>query len=243
MAELSPALESVFTATETAFPPLQSTIKPAVSRPLNSQTGRFCPRPMHPQARRGDALRVASPPFISLQASLDQPASPPDRPSFLLGGGKRTAQRPRIYEARPRTPRFSAGSAGLGIGSRCFRSGLACRKGAAEGEAVCWAQPRPPARKTSHFISSPGSAAQWGALGEHLPPSHIPVRVSSAEGGSRDCRPRNGSHMGKMVFRPKCISKMRMGPAAGRPRSRHTLLREGAHTHGRRAHARASPRC
>lgn len=86
MAELSPALESCFTATETAFPPLQSAIKPAASRPLNSQTGRFCPRPMHPQARRGDALRVASPPFISLQASLDQPASPPDRPSFLLGG-------------------------------------------------------------------------------------------------------------------------------------------------------------
>lgn len=86
MAELSPALESGFTATETAFPPLQSTTKPAVSRPLNSQTGRFCPRPMHPQARRRDALRTASPPFISLQASLDQPASPPDRPSFLLRG-------------------------------------------------------------------------------------------------------------------------------------------------------------
>lgn len=142
-----------------------------------------------------------------------QPAHQTALPSS--SGGKRTAQRPRIYKARPRTPHFSAGSAGLGIGSRCFHSGLTWRKGAAEGEAVCWAQLQPPACKTSHFISSPESAAPWGASGECLPPSHIPVGVSSAEGGSRDRHPRNDSHMGKMVFSPKCVSKIRTGPAVG----------------------------
>lgn len=166
MAELSPVLESSFTTTGMAFLPLQSAIKPPAGHSIPS-LDLFVQDPgVVPRCPSAASLH-----FTELQESLDQTAFPQDHPSFL---GKVTIS---AATQGLRCLVFFHGSAGLGIGFRCFCSGLT--------QEGCWGGLDYLLGSAARQHPNPHtSSAPWGVWhgGEHrdVPlPSQMPAGVNS----------------------------------------------------------------